>query len=542
MHAEEGSLIKKVALVAVLVFVSVSSVSITALAGSVYSTFSCTTTDDNGTMTHYSYFKEPGLDESSYSRGYKMGSINYLANGNIDFKDYFGYYDGQMDEGHSDPTVDYNSTIYHYQIVNFTGEKGISEIYAKGFYPNNRAVSAWKKIRYDDLEYVKYGGVLHLSGAPRVQGIGRSPIYSGTYNLGESHKSSRIYVEAYADMGNTVGMDGEGQFVRYGSHDDYSFKYKANVTDGIIEIRDATGWTNKSASTRIDWEQDALIQGDNISIVNNLIAQNMSYPAAGPEEEDWLGCCIGGGYDYKQDIERDKDALDGYYCDDEEKCNIDYKADTWPSSSIYNTLKPYPKLPNLTLSKECFIDPITGILRCTDPPAYDVFNCNHTKCEGFECIYQFPSADRTEEPSEDGGDGSESQNQPSSKEHKELGNKSSSLDVILSHKLSEDFDENGDVAPYEITVTSKRDLRNVTLYDEYPNGFEFIDSYPDANSSSPKVIWENLKLEAGKSLSVTVNFTHNIDIKTPDKQFWDILKSANAYATWYDNGPNDRKI
>ena len=494
--------------------------SITALAGSVSSEFSCI--GDNGTMTHYSYFKEPGLDESSYTRGYKTGSINYLANGNIDFQDYFGYYDGQIDEAHSDPFEYHNSTVYHYQIVNFTGEKGISEIYAKGFYPNNRAVSAWKKIRYDDLEYVKYGGVLHLSGAPRIQGIGRSPIYSGTYNLGESHKSSHINVEAYADMGNTEAM---GVPIGSGSRHDYEFKYNANVKDGIIEIRDATGWTNKTAYRRIDWEQDALIRGDNISIVNNLIAENMSYPAAGLDE-DWLSCCIGGQPDFEQDSKRINMPNAGFHCDEDDECYID--GSKWPNEGIYATLRPNPILPNLKRSPECIIDPITGILRCTEPPVYDDFNCTNTSCPGFECIFQFRPTEPTEE-SEDNGE----------KETEEAsagvaGNVTSDPYVILTHELDEDkFEEDG-TAPYIITITSRLNLSDVTLYDEYPSDFGYKGSSKDPKTTfNNTVIWDNLTLVAGQRTPIEVYFTY--DVNTPAEKLPGRLIDFNAYATW-DNG------
>ena len=513
----EGWFIRNVVLVSVLMWVLITAAS----AGVVTSTFSCTS--DNGTMTHYSYFKEPRLEESSYSKGYKTGSMNYLVNGEIDFTDEFGYYDGQIDAAHP-PYADHNSSVYHRQYVNFTGEKGISEFYAKGFYPNNRAVSAWKKIRYDDLNYVKYSGVMHLSGASRIQGNGRSPSYAGTYDLGESRRSSRINVTAEADMGARPPAK---------TDNDYEFRYTANVTDGIIEIKDATAWTNRTVSRNIDWEQDALIRGDNIHITNDLIAENMSYPGAGIDE-GWLSCCIGGGEAYKQDYEKSLVPLAGFYCDDDDKCYIGRDDDKWPDTGVYNTLKPNQVTANLIRNHECMLDTTTGALRCTAPPKYEKLQCNYSYCPGFECIYQFGNySEDTSGAKKPGGPGGGQVPADVIEPLEEFLNNSVTVEKVYKEAYS-----TSDRAVYNIGVTyapadRKGNLTNVNVTDLLPEGFNYTEGNsklengdkfePAYDKNSSSLTWTIQRLEHDKTLWIIVTFSI---AKSADKN------ANKAYASW----------
>lgn len=464
---------------------------------------------------HYSYFKEPGLDESGYSRGYKTGSMNYLVNGEIEFADSFGYYDGQKDGSHEDGG---NSSVYHYQIVNFTGEKGISEFYAKGFYPNNRAVSAWKKIRYDDLNYVMYSGVLHLSGASRIQGVGRSPSYAGSYGLGESRKSNYINVSAYADMGGTDTFLRPGIVTKlygdksYGSPDDYEFDYNASIKDGIIEIWDATAWTNRTGSRRIDWEENSLIKGDNISIINDLIAKNMSYPGA-DLGQDWLSCCIGGGEDLKNDLAKEL----AEYGDSD---------NGWPNEGTYMTLKPAQKTPDIKRDRECFIDPEIGILRCTDPPEYEKLNCSYDNCPGFECIYQFED-NTTYQPSP-----TENDNEPPSN------TTGLPFKWNTSIYLTKEIQETKNLSALSncsfkiiLKYLEPGTLYNLTLVDEHPESLVFANSsQKTTENSSTTVTWTNITLNNKEEKTIYVNFTLNGEYP------WTDLLENSVRAYWWTNG------
>ena len=158
--------------------------------------------------------------------------------------------------------------------MDFDGTKGISEFYAKGFFPSNRALSAWKKIRYDDLShnFSKRHEVIYLSSVDRTRSNNIPSVcynqdamkadllnranYSceqtvpedrngdGHYNLGPGYSSSKILVNAEVGIGPNNQRN---------TGNEYDFKYRATVTDGVIEIRDATGWTNRTGSLRIDW-------------------------------------------------------------------------------------------------------------------------------------------------------------------------------------------------------------------------------------------------------------------------------------------------
>jgi hypothetical protein len=161
------------------------------------------------------------------------------------------YYDGVLDAPIPiGATPNRNSSVSHDLYVNFDGEKGISEFFGKGFFPNNRAISAFKKLRYDDF---------------------------GAYVPGETYMAPTFTVNAYVDMGFTNG----GR--------DYDFHWNADAKNAVIDVYEATGWTNASkASKMIDWEQTALVKGS-VNLTNDLYASGLYIPGAGAE--DWLPCC-----------------------------------------------------------------------------------------------------------------------------------------------------------------------------------------------------------------------------------------------------------
>ncbi|VVB66973.1 Uncharacterised protein [uncultured archaeon] len=236
---------------AVIIFVLVIVICATGSSTVVIYNFKCKSNDANSTMTHESHLKESRLEESGYMLGYEAGSLNYLKGGKIEFNDKIVYNDGQ-DEFNSRPSVYYNMTVF------FEGERSISEIYANGFYPNNRAVSAKKAIRFEDLSY----------------SMADCPICSFK-NLGESYLSKQIHVNAEAIMGRSIrGNIG------------YQFAYNATVENGIIQTWDTTGWTNRTGARRIDWEERALMRG-NLTVENNLVASDLFNPIDG---RDWLPC------------------------------------------------------------------------------------------------------------------------------------------------------------------------------------------------------------------------------------------------------------
>ena len=102
----------------------------------------------NATSTTYSYLKEPRTEETGYTRGLKSGSFNYLENGTINLREEIGY-------DHGNGTIISNSTVDHSLTVEFEGERGISEFFGRGYFGNNRWISAWKKIRYEESPSMK---------------------------------------------------------------------------------------------------------------------------------------------------------------------------------------------------------------------------------------------------------------------------------------------------------------------------------------------------------------------------------------------------
>ncbi|MCX6677354.1 MAG: hypothetical protein NTU95_05350 [Methanothrix sp.] len=213
--------------------------------------FSCT--GEGATISTYSYLKEPTLDYSGYTRGMKTGSMNYLENGTISqFNEKYRYTYGNA-------TPKANSSLTHTMDIKFDGVKGISEFFGQGFFKNNRALSAWKKIRYDIVRY---------------------PVKDPQGKLILSTRTARnISVTAALTMDMTPGAF-------------YDMDYTAKALDAVIETRDQTRYTNVSKAAGIDWEHETLSRGDVLNITNKLFDSQLYYTLAGPG--DWLPCCMSG--------------------------------------------------------------------------------------------------------------------------------------------------------------------------------------------------------------------------------------------------------
>jgi uncharacterized repeat protein (TIGR01451 family) len=232
--------------------------------------------------------------DSGYARGLKAGSFNYLDKGDINFEEAITY-----TYGNGTPKA--NSTYTHDMNLAFKGEKGISEFYGAEYFKNNRAVAAWKKIRYDKIkkEYK---------------------------NLGESRMASAINVTSALSMDTTPWPDGTG----------YDLKYGADVKNGVANIYDSTGWSNRTGARRIDWEYAASMQGD-ISFRNDL--KELAPQEAHGGEFDWLPCfCISGTQPPIEQLDK-----------------------PWPTQDVINTLEANRILPQS--------------------------NCTSGECKGDECTY-----------------------------------------------------------------------------------------------------------------------------------------------------------
>lgn len=204
-------------------------------------------------ITYYTYLREPSLQDSGYSRGLKLGAFEYLVGDTKKtsvIRNILRYDYGKTNETGIFVGIE-NSSVINSHFVDFSGKKGISEYYAKGFFKNNRAISAWKKIRYDDLD---------------------------KWNLGKSYLSDYIHVDASVQMDMEPGMS-------------YDFRYTATAKNGTLELKDTTGWSNRTGARRTDWEQDALMKGESITLKNDLSDQDFNPPAS-TREGEWLPCCF----------------------------------------------------------------------------------------------------------------------------------------------------------------------------------------------------------------------------------------------------------
>ncbi len=457
----------------------------TAFASTVMSEFECNS-GPGATMTHYSYLKEPKLEKSGYTLGYKTGSFSYLENGTIYFYDKINYYDGQYDSDHAEIDSNRNTTVLHNQIVNFSGKKGISEFYAKGFYPNNRALSAWKKIRYDDLSWdykerlpAKPVKILYLGSKSRSHKIEPTDYsspekrYYNLYRDNTSYLSNEIFVMANATMGPVAGAKGE-----------YDFKYKADVKNGVVEIKDATAWTNESISKRIDWERDALMTG-NVSVKNTLVSKGLFFPAAGLDS-DWLPCCFDGTNPPIVNI--------GPNCRGE--CNGSGKCVDcgWPSSSTYGVLTPGKLLPdNTTCCPECTPEKLEECYEQCNKYNGTVnkehclgdcdekcknFTCINGDCPGFECIYTYAE--------DSGGRTTITEAKPLIQEYRitivNMIKSVGTYDIDDIDELDSMFNYSkkvtkGDPVTYKIRVTCGdpvNSITNITVTDILPNGLDYV--------------------------------------------------------------------
>lgn len=450
-------------------------------------------------MTHYSYLKEPVVESSGYTLGYKLGSFSYLENGTIDFSDDITYYDGQYDGDHSEVDSDRNRTVENHQRLYFDGTKGISEIYAKGFYPSNRALSAWKKVRYDDMRYnftrgsteererIVYLG--RISKDHRIEPSRSVEYVNGSYNLyrdGRSYLSNKIAVKADVTMGPAPNAKGE-----------YNFDYVANVTNGVVEIKDATGWTNETPSKRIDWERDALMTG-NVNVTNKLEARGLLFPAA-PPCNDWLPCCFSGTNPPIENI-----GPDCGECGELVSCGLGNSSGScnnciWPTECITETvLSPEKKLLPDT---NCSGNLSTCHSKCQElyksdslKRGYCMEDCNKTcgnftctdgvDCPGFECFYTYCPGEGTwtdgEWTPEAGPGGKRIVQEYRVTIEKYIdslnGQKFESMRYGSAVRAKNNI-SNGDTITYEIRVNygdTKSTLRNVTITDTLPEGLIFV--------------------------------------------------------------------
>lgn len=300
-----------------------------------------------GTFTSYSYVKEPRLEEDGYTRGLKTGSFNYLENAQkIDFQEHISYKYGNG-------TNRTNSSIDHDLYIDFDGDRGISKFYGTGFYKNNRAVSAFKEIRYENIW--KYENISPYSVSP-VTTKNANKFYKTT--LGRSYNASDFTVNARLTMDTAPGVG-------------YNLKYKAEVKDAVVETRDRTGWTNRTGARRTDFEHSTLIRGGELTVYNNL-SDTAPFPTGPGSVPDWLPCCYSGTLP----------PIDGL--------------DTgWPSSGTFGTLKPAKLLPNckdkcieICKNKTCKNPGNPAECKSCSQECIDncTWKCEENNCPGYECI------------------------------------------------------------------------------------------------------------------------------------------------------------
>lgn len=263
----------------------------------------------DATATTYNYLREPRAAETGYISGLKSGSFNYLENGDINLNEHINY-----DYGNG--TINSNSTVSHDLSLEFKGERGISEFFGRGFFGNNRWISAWKKIRYEE--------------SPNMEILKRG---EENFSPMENYPSDEIKVEAQVYM-NTSNK----------TKTDYEFRYNAEIKNGLIETKDSTGWTNRSGSRRYDWEQESIVKGKTLDITNDLVESARIIPEAGFEGE-WLPCCFKGTMP-----------------------NIEQLEEPWPSYVVKATLKANTLLPTAQLS------PVNATFAQLFPPGISISN------------------------------------------------------------------------------------------------------------------------------------------------------------------------
>jgi len=239
--------------------------------------------------------------------------------------------------------------VRHIQYVNFSGIKGISEFYAQGFFPSNRALSAGKKIRFENLTSIQYKP-------------GDEPAPEDTYL--RNYDASQIIVNADVGMGPTD---------KTVSDFDYDFKYNADVENGVIEIRDSTGWTNETGARRVDWDQDAIMRG-NFNVTNDLYSEGLFFPGAGLND-DWLPCCFDGTHPPIQN--RDKSTV------------------LKPDKLLPTKQQKLLNLSLLELGASTGRYTINSVRPDDVERKFENVTCEENNCTGYECIYTYAEGEGT---------------------------------------------------------------------------------------------------------------------------------------------------
>jgi uncharacterized repeat protein (TIGR01451 family) len=277
---------------------------------------------DKNSMTTYSYMKEPRIEESGHIRGLKSGSFNYFENGEeIVFAENLA-----LDYGNA--TNISNSSLSHSLNLSFKGDLGISEMYGTGLFPNNRGLSAWKKIRYEKSNYLK------TKDGKKIRDF----------------RANEIWVDANVDM--YTQDDGS----------EYSFTYGAGAKDAVIATWDSAGWSNRTGSRRLDLEHDTLMTGN--FELNNVLQERMA--PASDLHGDWLPCCFNSTLP-----------------------TLRQPGNQWPSQVVINVLREYPFQPqmksNCTNETSC-----TNLSTKDGEICKEGFTeCPEGGCPGFECIKTF---------------------------------------------------------------------------------------------------------------------------------------------------------
>jgi|GEM_PF-2278404 len=449
--------------------------------------FAFTCEGSNSTMASYSYVKEPSLLSSrcsqscSYTRGFKSGSFNYLENGFIDVDEKIIY---KYDNG----TSELNTSLSHNLEVNFNGTRGISEFYGKAFFGNNRAVSAWKKIRYENLSRWENVSIKN----------------NKTASLGKARTAKNFSVIASVKMDSDIETEVES----------YVFDYQAKIKDGVIETKDAAGWSNRTGMNRIDFEHDSLMSGEQLNITN-VLKDSAPFPVEAGGG-NWLTCCFSGTV---PEIE----AWSGCECaNDSGNCSMcDNANGYWPDEGVYGTLAPDMKLPNARLVRVCRVDP-WGEIRCTEPK-YEPISCNGSNCSNFECIYGIGLSNRTDISGTGAG-------------------KRSEFAKFASIKVSQTYASKPTGAgrtevTYDITITNSgvMELSNVTLNDTLPAGMSYINSSYRQGGSPALLVHRNTT--SGKNHVEIVSLSLG-NLSTSDTKFVKLVavhegekKGHNYYAS-----------
>lgn len=238
-----------------------------ALSISVIFDFKCNSNDESSTLSHYSQTRGTWEDGSSTPLGYETRSFSYLADGQIEFEDAVDYKEGYM--ANDMPSISYGMT------VSFKGQKGISQLSARGTYLSDGEILSTRTVRYGDEGSLADKSNLAdkssfdaLSKLVENLGLGRDPSLASGSNctdcsepkIGSNARKCPITVSAELEM--SQARKGYGG---------YSLVYNASVPRGFVDTLDTTGWTHEIGAVRNDWEQASWMTG-NITVEDNLLA------------------------------------------------------------------------------------------------------------------------------------------------------------------------------------------------------------------------------------------------------------------------------